>query len=400
LPNLQFQDILNKESLKSQWFGCLLMMNHFLNESAGLRNFITKYPSYQRHLDSIHDQTKIKIFFVEQAGVGIINRKYSGDLYMNPLQKAAQIAVKDCMAVKPDETVLIVTDPPKRAIAQALFEAALEYGKEAYLLEMKERSINGEEPPAEVTEMMKLVKVVLCPTSKSLTHTTARREACQAGARVGTLPGITRQMMIRTMSADYHQIAELTYQVSEVLTKGEMAHLTTPLGTDIRIPIKGIKAISSTGLITKPGTFGNLPSGESYLMPEEGKSQGTFWVDGSMAGIGKIKSQPIKITVENGLVVDVQGGREAKKLNQMIQKIGEKARNLAELGVGTNYLATITGLILEDEKVAGTVHLALGNNTSMGGTVNVGFHVDGIITHPTLLIDDFVLLADGKLQVK
>ena len=319
---------------------------------------------------------------------------------MNPLQKAAHIAVRDCMAVKPDETVLIVTDPPKKLIARALFEAAMEYGKEAFLLEMKERSINGQEPPAEVTEMMKAVKVVLCPTSKSLTHTTARRMACQAGARVGTLPGITREMMIRTMSADYHKIAELTYKVSEILTRGEMAHLTTPLGTDIRIPIKGIKAISSTGLITKSGTFGNLPSGESYLMPEEGKSQGTFWVDGSLAGIGLIKSRPVQMVVENGLVVEVKGGREAQKLNQMIQQVGEKGRNLAELGVGTNYLATITGKILEDEKVAGTVHLALGNNTSMGGTVDVGFHVDGIITRPTLLIDDFILLDDGKLQVK
>ena len=337
---------------------------------------------------------------MKKPAKGIITNNYSGEFFMNPLQKAAQIAVRDCMAIKPDETVLIVTDPPKKAIGQALFEAAMEFAKEAFLLEMKERTINGEEPPAEVTEMMRSVKVVLCPTSKSLTHTTARRLACQAGARVGTLPGITREMMIRTMSANYHQIAELTYKVSEVLTKGEMAHLTTPLGTDIHIPIKGIKAISSTGLITQPGTFGNLPSGESYLMPEEGKSQGTFWVDGSMAGIGKITSRPVQMVVENGLVVDVRGGREAKKLNQMIQKIGEKARNLAELGVGTNYMATITGQILEDEKVAGTVHLALGNNASMGGTVDVGFHVDGIITQPTLLIDDFVLLAAGQLQVK
>lgn len=318
---------------------------------------------------------------------------------MNPLRKAAQIAIRDCMAVNPEETVLIITDPPKKAIGQALYIAAAEIAKEAFLVQMKARKVNGEEPPAEIAELMKRVKVVVCPTSKSLTHTTARREACQAGSRVGTMPGITREMMIRTMNADYHQIADLTYKVSEILTRGEMAHLTTPLGTDIRMPIKGIKAISSTGLITQPGTFGNLPSGESYLMPEEGKSQGKFIVDGSIAGIGKITSRPVEITVVDGMAVEVKGGREARQLNKMIQQIGESARNLAELGVGTNYMATITGQILEDEKVAGTVHLALGNNASMGGNVKVGFHVDGIITHPTLIIDDFVLLKKGKLQI-
>jgi leucyl aminopeptidase (aminopeptidase T) len=318
---------------------------------------------------------------------------------MNDLEEAALIALRDCMAVKPEETVLIITDTSRRKIGQALFEIAKDIAKEPIILEMKEREINGQEPPDLVAEMMKFSDVVICPTSKSLTHTEARREACKAGRRVGTMPGITEEVMIRTMSADYHKIAEKTYKVSELLDNGKLAHLTTPLGTDIQIPISGIKAISSTGLITKSGTFGNLPSGESYLMPVEGKSDGIFIVDGSMAGIGKIEDRPIKITVKKGLAVDISGGREAKQLNEMVEKVGEQGRNLAELGVGTNYMAIITGEILEDEKVAGTVHLALGNNVSMGGSVNVGFHVDGIITQPTLRIDNHVLLDNGKLQV-
>ncbi len=319
---------------------------------------------------------------------------------MEDLRKSAEIAVRDCMAVKPEETVLVITDAERRNIGYALFEAGLKFGSEAFLLEMKAREINGQEPPPAVAEMMKLVNVVLCPTTKSLTHTDARREACKAGARVGTLPGITEDMMIRTMSADYHRIAELTYKVTEILDRGEVARLTTPIGTDITIPIAGIKAISSTGLITEPGSYGNLPSGESYLMPEEGKSQGVFVVDGSMAGIGLIKDRPVTIRVEDGYATEISGGREAEKLKEMIAAVGDRARNLAELGVGTNYMASISGEILEDEKVAGTVHLALGNNVSMGGTVNVGFHVDGIITQPTLIVDDTFVLKDGKLLVE
>ncbi len=318
---------------------------------------------------------------------------------MDKLKKAAQIAIQDCMAVKPEETVLIITDPGCSKIGRAMFEIANDIVKEVFLVEMKEREVNGQEPPIQIAEFMKYVDVVLCPTSKSLTHTEARREACKTGTRVGTLPGITEDMMIRTMSADYHKISELTFKVSKILDNGEVAYLTTPLGSDITIPIKGIKAISSTGLITEPGLYGNLPSGESYLMPEEGKSNGIFIVDGSMAGIGKITDKPIKIEVKKGLAEKISGGSEANRLEEMIDKMGSEARNLAELGVGTNYMAKIVGKILEDEKVAGTVHLALGNNKSMGGTVGISFHVDGIITQPTLRIDDYTLLEDGKLII-
>jgi leucyl aminopeptidase (aminopeptidase T) len=318
---------------------------------------------------------------------------------MQTLEHAAKMAVRDCMGVSKNENVLIITDSEKRKIGQALFQAAQEFGAEAFLMEMTPRQINGQEPPKAIAELMKLVPVILCPTSKSLTHTDARREACKAGNRVGTLPGISEGIMIRTMSADYHRIADLTYKLTEILSAGKTAHITTPLGTDITIPIHGVKAISSTGLITKPGTFGNLPSGESYLMPVEGESHGIFIVDGSMAGIGKIEDKPITIKVEKGLVVEITGGKEADKLNKMVDELGEPARNLAELGVGTNYMATITGAILEDEKVAGTVHLALGNNVSVGGTVNVGFHVDGIITQPTLKIDDRVILDKGEMKI-
>ncbi|GAB4379148.1 MAG: aminopeptidase [Calditrichia bacterium] len=319
---------------------------------------------------------------------------------MKSLENAALIAVRDCLAVKSGETVLVITDPLRRKIGFALYEAARELAKEAFLVEMKEREVNGQEPPPPIAELMKQVDVVICPTTKSLTHTNARRAACKAGARVGTLPGITEDMMMRTMSADYHKIAELTYKVSRVLEAGEVAHLTTPLGTDITMPIRGIKPISSTGLITEPGSYGNLPSGESYLMPEEGKSNGIFFVDGSLAGIGKIRGEPVKIRVENGFAVEISGGEQAEQFNKIVESVGHDARNLAELGVGTNTMAQITGEILEDEKVAGTVHLALGNNVSMGGTFNVGFHVDGILTRPTLKIDDQYLLKDGKLLIE
>ena len=315
------------------------------------------------------------------------------------LMKAATIAVRDCMGVKSNETVLVVTDDKLRAIGLALYEAALTLGAEAMLLEMAERENHGAEPPPLVAEAMQAAAAVLCPTAKSLTHTASRRNACEAGARVGTLPGITEECMVRCMSADYHAIADRTVRIADILDGGREARLTTAKGTDISMPIEGCRAIASTGLILEPGAAGNLPSGEAFLMQEEGKSAGIVVIDGAMAGVGMLEGDPITLRVQGGYAVEIIGGDAAKRLEALVSPYGQKGRTLAELGVGTNDQAKITGMILEDEKVMGTVHVALGNNMTMGGTCDVPLHLDGIITDPTLTVDGREILVDGKLVV-
>jgi leucyl aminopeptidase (aminopeptidase T) len=264
---------------------------------------------------------------------------------------------------------------------------------------MPEREVNGQEPPDAIAELMTKYEVVICPTAKSLTHTDARRNASKAGARVGTMPGITNEVMIRTLKADYHKIAERTNYLTKILDEASEVHITTEKGTDIIIPVEGINAISSTGLVTEKGSYGNLPSGESYLMPAEGKTNGVFVVDGSFAAVGKIEEMPVTVKVENGFATKIEGGKEAARLKEMLEPMGEKAYNIAELGIGTNDQAIVTGAILEDEKVMGTVHIALGNNISMGGTCNVGIHLDGVILEPTVMVDGKLIMGKGILKI-
>jgi leucyl aminopeptidase (aminopeptidase T) len=314
---------------------------------------------------------------------------------MGALESAALTAVRDCLGIQPHETLLVVTDPPLGPLARVLVQAARPLAREVVLLEYQERELNGQEPPQPVPAAMAAVNAVLAVTSKSITHTAARRAACAAGARVATMPGITQECLIRTMNADYRTIAERTIRVAGLLSGARIAHLTSELGTDLTLPINGITAIASTGLILNPGQWGNLPSGEAYLRPEEGKAEGVVVVDGALAGIGTV-SEPVHITVKDGAAVDVEGGEDAHRFAAMLDKVGPAARNVAELGVGTNDRAVLTGKILEDEKILGTVHVAFGNNASMGGTVDVPFHVDGIILKPTLGLDGEVILRDGK----
>ncbi|MDO8550892.1 MAG: aminopeptidase [Ignavibacteria bacterium] len=316
------------------------------------------------------------------------------------LDSASIIAIRDCMGAKKNEKILIITDEQKRKIGFSLYENALKLGHDALYIEMKSRKQNGEEPPKEIAELMQKFDVVLCPTAKSLTHTDARRAASAKGVRVATFPGITEEVMIRGMNADYKKIARLSIKLVNILEQGKKIRVTAPAGTDISFDIIGRKAIASKGLFHKKGESGNLPTGETFLAPVEGTVNGVFVVDGSMAGLGLIKNANIKIEVKDGFATEITGGKLASQLKKQLDSVGKMARNIAEFGIGTNDSAKLSGVLLEDEKVMGTVHIALGNNVSMGGSVNVPLHLDGVIKKPTVYMDDKLLMKDGKLLVK
>ncbi len=315
---------------------------------------------------------------------------------MERLIQGARTAVRDCLGVKAGEQVVVITDAGTKEVGVSLWEQAKEAGAEAILVEIIPRRVHGEEPPPVVAELMRHADVVLAPTSKSLSHTKARREANASGTRIATLPSITADIAARTLDADYPGIARLSEQVASVLSGGKRAHLTTELGTDLIMDIEGRQGEPDTGLYTEPGAFGNLPAGEAYIAPVEGTSSGVVIIDGAIAGIGLL-DEPVRLVVEKGYAVRIEGGAGARQLEEMLAPFALEGRNIAELGIGTNDRARLTGIILEDEKVLGTAHLALGNNASFGGKVTVGIHLDGILTKPTLEVDGKVIMREGVL---
>jgi len=315
------------------------------------------------------------------------------------LLSAATIAVRDCMGVQPGERVLVITDAPLRPIGAALHEAARLLGTDPLLLEITPRKTNGEEPPDTVASLMGMVDVVLCPTSKSLTHTDARRQASAKGVRVGTLPGVTEDIMVRCMNADYHRIAERTIALCRLLERSRTVRVQAPAGTDITMPIEGRQAHASSGLFREKGQWGNLPTGEAYLAPNEGRSHGVVVVDGSMAGVGVVHT-PIRVVVEDGYATEISGAEEADRLRALLGPHGRDGRTVAEFGIGTNDRAILTGIILEDEKVMGTIHIAFGDNMSMGGSVRVASHLDGLVKSPTVWFDDLMVMDQGRFTVE
>ncbi|WP_258358755.1 aminopeptidase [Moorella sulfitireducens] len=310
---------------------------------------------------------------------------------MPDLASACCLALTECLAVTSNETVLIVTDTDLQPVGEAFFAAARELKAEAAIITMLPRDNHGQEPPPVVAAAMRESQVVVLATSRSLSHTRARREANTAGARIASLPGATADMLERTLAVDYKALAADCEHYASLLTSGREVHLTTPAGTDLTFSIAGRPGHPDTGLYTRPGSFGNLPAGEAYVAPVEGTARGLLVIDGALAGIG-ILEKPLRIKVEAGQAVAVSGGREARLLEEIFNRYGPASRNIAELGIGLNPLARLTGNVLEDEKVRGTVHIALGDNSTFGGQVEAPSHLDGILLRPRLKVDRQELL--------
>lgn len=306
------------------------------------------------------------------------------------IKNSAMVAVRDCMGVKPGEKVLIVTDTERDFIGIPLYEAAMELGAEAIYMEMKPRTRSGEEPPEVVAQAMLYSDVVIAPTQFSLTHTQARKNACARGARIATIPLtegtselITEMFSTGGMTADYHRMKKKIDSLLERQRGTKKAHITTLLGTDITVEFDGREWHTDTGLALNPGDFTNLPGGELFIAPTS--ASGRLVIDGTFGDYGLLDT-PLELTIKDGLAIEARGSH-ADDLKQLFEKLGPGARTVAELGIGMNPKARLWGILLEDEKVGNTIHLALGNNTGFGGTCDVPMHCDGIVTHPTVYID-------------
>lgn len=318
------------------------------------------------------------------------------------LEKAAEKALKECLGLKKRETLLIVTDKNKKRIGKTLFYTGKRLCRKAVLIEIPVGKVNGEEPPRRVAELMGKFDVIIAPTTMSVTHTMAVRNARKSRrkARVATMPGITEQILARGMSADYRKIEKRSRKINNALKKGTRIRITTRKGTDITLfRGRNSETFLDTGFVHKKGGLANLPAGESGFVPQPKKTQGTFIVDASIAGAGKV-DKPVKITVKNGYAVKIEGGKAAAKLKKILKNCGKNACNIAELGIGTNDRAKISGIVLEDEKAIGTAHIALGSSRGLGGNIYAKCHLDCVFRKPTISVDGKIIIIKGHILIK
>lgn len=346
-----------------------------------------------------------------------------GKGYDKSLTAGARAAVRDVLGLKKDETLLIVTNPNRqvREISMAIFDAATKAGASPVVAFQREK---GQFDFAEET----IVKAMHAEPDALLSISADRFGKDRVGllqgypgkrkyndlfemlyeekkSRAFWSPGITRDMFRRTVPIDYTRLRSDCRRISKMLNSSDRVRVTAPGGTDITIGLKGRKAKPDDGDFRKAGLAGNVPSGEVYVSPELGTANGVIAFDGSMVlNEGEVVMRtPIVAEVSAGYITRVTGGAEARalrsaiatgksKTRKMVAKgqlaakdLDEYVRNtssIGELGIGLNRRAKIVANMLEDEKVYGTCHFAVGSNYD--GDADSLIHLDGLVKRPTI----------------
>ncbi|WP_096391126.1 aminopeptidase [Halopenitus persicus] len=316
------------------------------------------------------------------------------------MASAARGIVEDCLNVREGEEVLVIADPRKVEVARSIATAANAIDAEVVTAVMPLLESHGNEPLDTVADAMETADVAFTCTTHAITHTRARLRAAEAGTRIGVLRSVTEDMMVEgAMTVDFETLRRRTEALADIITEADHAHVTSDEGTDVEFSIEGCQSFSLDGYFHEEYGFATLPPGEAPTHPKEGTANGTIVIDVSMDNIGQLE-EPIELTLEDGFVVDVDGGADAEELEAIFEANDENGRNLAEFAIGTNPKAKLIGNLAEDKKRAGTIHFAVGDNESLGGSIKSDIHLDGVIRTPTVRLDDTVVVDDGRLRTE
>jgi len=310
------------------------------------------------------------------------------------------------MGVQTGEKVLIAVDEPLGFVRDALQAEALKADPaELWTYTIPDAVRPFSEYPPRMRDLISQVDVAVRflstvdPVKEGSTHIPILTAVRENKVRYGFGSYIDVDILDNELSADYQAIANLTLALTEWLQGCESVHITTPLGTDLRLSVAGREWQSDTGVIRGQGVFGNLPAGEVYVAPREDSAEGVLVIDKSLPGFPL--SEPVRLVFEKGRVTHIEGGEGAKHLEELIaegerKENGEWSRVIGELGIGTNPKARLQGNLMTDEKVAGTIHVAIGRNILFGGENLAPIHEDGVVSQPTMWVDGELLIDGGQ----
>ena len=245
------------------------------------------------------------------------------------------------------------------------------------------------------------VDAVIALSNYSTSHTQFRNLLTgMCGSRYASMPLFDFAMLEGPMGTDWKALSKKTLAIAKMVNKAETIEVTTPNGSGLTVSKKGRKALADTGILTKPGAFGNLPAGEVFFAPLEGNAQGVLVLEWAPT---RQLNKAITLLIKDGIVQEVSGDDPYAAV--LKAKLAERPenRNIAELGIGTNSMAKRPDNILESEKILGTIHVALGDNSSFGGKIRTPFHQDFVFFRPTVTLvgkdnSRICLLKKGILQ--
>ncbi|MCS7240984.1 MAG: hypothetical protein NZ651_07060 [Candidatus Bipolaricaulota bacterium] len=313
--------------------------------------------------------------------------------------KAARTIVEYVGNVKPGENVLIYVDTQGDIhAANYLAAAAHAAGAQVSLLLFETRPEVDLEPPAPLAAAMAAADLVIELAERYIIHTRAYLRALQS-ARVLCLSGLTCEMMKRCVAdVDYPKMLEFGDALAGVLQQGNRMEIKTPAGTAIVCELRGRPVEHNAGRICKAGEESFL-GGQVSWYPVKETINGTLVFDGSVwppHDLGRLQ-EPIELVVERGEIKGVHGGREARRLKSWLESFSDpKMFMIAHFSYGFNPGARLTGRILEDERVFGSIEVGIGAQVSSFEVELASAHTDGVMLSPSVLLDREVIEVEGR----
>ncbi|MHB8584664.1 MAG: aminopeptidase [Thermoplasmatota archaeon] len=324
------------------------------------------------------------------------------------LEQGARNAVQTCLAVRPGENVILVSDLVVKDVGDAL-EAALRDAKARVSRVTLDRP-DGKPMtrlPAGVEALAAAATVSIWAAASMPGELPLRMDYRKLvkHARHAHMPGVTRLLMETGMAADYNAVADLTKRVAVIAkpartarVEGKGTHVTVEFNRDWRW-------LLDTGLLHSPGSWGNLPAGEIYTAP--------FRLDGTISTplLGDwlserfgLQDPPITFEVKESRVVldSIRGGKaEARDAFRTYLQTEPNSSRAGEFAVGTNIgLKNLIGNLLQDEKFPG-VHIAFGHPYAeeTGAPWTCKTHIDVILPGVSLWLDDRQVLDNGRFVI-
>jgi len=311
-------------------------------------------------------------------------------------ERNASKIVRVCADIKHNERVLIITDKNRPIIvSQILAENVAKITKQVSIIVAFDEIIELNDF---VIASIKKADVILAPTTKTIGFSTAITNALSKGSRVLALTELNEKSLLsESFDTDFLKLRKLIEKVEKEFNRAGRVHVFTSEGTNIFLDITDRIARSCSGICHNPGEMMAIPDVEVYIAPIENKTNGILVVDASCAGIGIVKEK-IVLEIKNGIVINIEGGNEAKKLKNTLHKTNSEASYMvAEFAIGLNPRGTVIGTISVDEGISGTGHFALGKNISFGGKNDAPIHLDMVYWKPNVELDDKPFMENGKL---
>ncbi len=310
----------------------------------------------------------------------------------------ARHIVRHCGGLAEDEPVLVIGSEDAVAVAHLLAAEARATGARVTEMVIPPAPMHGTEPPPAVAEAMLRARLIIAATSKSLAHTTARVNAAAAGARFLSMPDFSLDLLAaEDVMVDYMALHGAVRRVADRLAGARDLRVSSRQGTRMSLQAEGRVGNCCPGYVRGPGDLGSPPDIEANVSPIETASEGRIVVDGSIAhpSIG-VLAEPVTLWVEGGFLREWEGpGSVLDALSALFAGRSDKAKVLAECGLGMNPKARLRGLMLTDEGCAGGVHFGFGSNATVGGLNAVDFHLDFCTREATLTVDGEAVLEDG-----